>query len=73
MCKYGTGDNISKLKFTTLAKLSFKYSYLLFMKKHLASATNFLLLRVILACKLLGMLAKMSATDLYVLTFSFLC
>lgn len=38
-----------------------------------AFTTNFLLLRLILACKLSGMLTKLPATELCVLTFSFLC
>lgn len=38
-----------------------------------ASTTNFLLLRLMLACKLSGLLAKLHATELCVLTFSFLC
>lgn len=58
----------------TLAKLSFMKMTMqlpFIYEKPPASTTNFLLLRLILACKLSGVLAKMPATELCVLTFSF--
>lgn len=64
------------MKFMTLAKLSFMKMTLqlpLIYEKPLDSTTIFLLLRLILACKLSGVLAKMPAAELCVLTFSFLC
>lgn len=59
----------------TLAKLSFvKMTMQLpgIYEKPVAF-TTILLLRLSLACKLSGMLAKMTATELCVLTFSFPC
>lgn len=64
------------MKFTTLAKPSvMKMTVALpfIYEKPLASTTSFLLLRLILAHKLSGVLTKLSATELCVLTSSFLC
>lgn len=63
------------MKFMTPAKLSFMKMTIqlpFIYEKPLASTTNLLLLRLILACKLSGMLAKMPTTELCVLAFSFL-
>lgn len=74
--KHGTDDNISILWLLwnsscmkiILLQLPFVY------EEPLSSTANFLLWRLILlACKLSGMLAKLCAAELCVLTFGFLC
>lgn len=60
---------LMKLSFMKMISLQLPFVY----EKPPASTTNFLLLRLMLACKLSGLLAKLHATELCVLTFGFLC
>lgn len=60
---------LMKLSFRKMISLQLPFVY----ENSPASTTDFLLLRLMLACKLSGLLAKLHATELCVLTFSFLC